>query len=95
MYGVPKMCKEMGRVGHQVARCTVDGLMRAEGLKGIQRAKSPHSTRPKPRTARRVDVMERKFVAERPNRLWVADITYIRTYSGWRTRHSSPMSIHA
>ncbi len=73
----------MGRAGHQVARCTVERLMRAEGLKGVQRAKSPRTTRPKAETERPADLVERKFVAERSNQLWVADITYIRTYAGW------------
>lgn len=83
VYGARKMWKEMGRAGHQVARCTVERLMKAEGLKGVQRAKSPRTTRPKAETERPADLVERKFVAERPNQLWVADITYVRTYSGW------------
>lgn len=53
--------------------------MRAEGLKGVQRAKTPRTTRPKAETERPADLVERKFVAERPNQLWVADITYVRT----------------
>ena len=83
VYGARKMWKELGRAGHQVARCTVERLMRAEGLKGVQRAKSPRTTRPRAETERPADLVERKFVAERPNQLWVADITYIRTYEGW------------
>lgn len=83
VYGARKMWKEMGRAGHQVARCTIERLMRAEGLKGVQRAKSPRTTRPKAETERPADLVERKFVAERPNQLWVADITYVRTYAGW------------
>ncbi|MCT1865276.1 IS3 family transposase, partial [Dietzia cinnamea] len=75
VYGVRKMWKEMGRAGHRVARCTVERLMRAEGLKGVQRAKSPRTTRPKAETERPADLVERKFFAERPNQLWVADIT--------------------
>lgn len=67
VYGARKMWKEMGRAGHQVARCTVERLMRTEGLKGVQRAKSPRTTRPKAETERPADLVERKFVAERPN----------------------------
>ena len=67
VYGARKMWKEMGRAGHQVARCTVERLMRAEGLKGVQRAKSPRTTRPKAETERPADLVDRKFVAERPN----------------------------
>src|SRR5699024_244646 len=71
------------REGHRVARCTVERLMKAKGLKGVQRAKSPRTTRPKAETDRPADLVDRKFVAARQNQLWVADITYVRTFSGW------------
>ena len=57
--------------------------MRAEGLRGISRAKGPRTTRPAPEAARPEDLVERRFSAEAPNRLWVADITYVRTFAGW------------
>jgi putative transposase len=57
--------------------------MRAAGLRGVIRAKSPRTTRPAPETARPADLIERQFTATAPNRLWAADITYIRTFSGW------------
>jgi transposase InsO family protein len=57
--------------------------MRAAGLRGVIRAKSPRTTRPAPETARPADLVERQFTASAPNQLWVADITYIRTFSGW------------
>ena len=83
VYGARKIWKEMGRAGHEVARCTIERLMRTEGLKGAGRAKSPRTTRPKAETERPADLVDRKFAAEAPNQLWVADITYVRTYAGW------------
>jgi putative transposase len=66
-----------------VARCTVERLMRTAGLRGAIRAKSPRTTRPAPETGRPADLVERQFTATAPNQLWVADITYIRTFAGW------------
>jgi putative transposase len=59
--------------------------MRQAGLRGVIRAKSPspRTTRPAPETARPTDLVNRQFTAQAPNQLWVADITYIRTFSGW------------
>jgi transposase InsO family protein len=57
--------------------------MRAAGLRGVIRAKSPRTTRPAPEIDRPADLVERQFTATTPNQLWVADITYIRTFSGW------------
>jgi putative transposase len=83
VYGARKVWRELGRLGHQVARCTVERLMREAGLKGVVRDKSPRTTRPAPETGRPADLVERQFIATAPNRLWVADITYIRTSAGW------------
>lgn len=68
--------------GH-VARCTVERLMADLGLRGVRRAKSPRTTRSAPREQCPADLVERHFSAFRPNELWVADITYVRTFSGW------------
>ncbi len=57
--------------------------MRVEGLRGISRAKGPRTTKPAPETGRPADLVERRFSADAPNRLWVADITYVRTFAGW------------
>ena len=84
VYGARKLHAELNRQGVEVARCTVERLMRAEGLRGITRAKSPRTTIPaSPETERPADLVERRFTAEAPNQLWVADITYIRTFAGW------------
>ncbi len=66
-----------------MARCTVERLMREAGLRGVTRAKSPRTTRPAPETARPADLVNRQFTATAPNQPWVADITCIRTFSGW------------
>ncbi|MGW1710521.1 IS3 family transposase [Streptomyces sp. NPDC002206] len=83
VYGARKVNAALLREGHEVARCTVERLMRRAGLRGVIRAKSPRTTRPAPETARPADLVERAFTASAPNQLWVADITYIRTFSGW------------
>ena len=67
-----------------VARCTVERLMRAAGLRGIPREKTRKTTiGDGAETPRPADTVNRQFVATAPNQLWVADLTYIRTYSGW------------
>jgi putative transposase len=74
---------EVRRQGHPVARCTVERLMRAAGLRGISRAKGPRTTVPGTGPDTRPDLVDRAFTATGPDRLWVADITYCRTFAGW------------
>ncbi|HEX2942129.1 MAG TPA: IS3 family transposase, partial [Rhodopila sp.] len=70
--------------GHPVARCTVERLMNDLGLQGIRREKGRKTTLAEgAETERPADLVERKFVAEAPNQLWVADLTYVRTHAGW------------
>ncbi len=83
VYGVRKVHAELVRSGHQIARCTVHRLMRAEGLRGITRAKGPRTTVPGTGPETRPDLLDRDFRAAAPNRVWVADITYCRTFAGW------------
>jgi putative transposase len=83
VYGARKVWHELHRQGVPVARCTVERLMRAAGLRGLLRDKSPRTTRPGPETARRADLVDRDFTAIAPNLLWVADLTYVRTAAGW------------
>ena len=83
VYGVRKVHAELHRQGHQVARCTVHRLMRAAGLQGISRAKGPRTTIPGTGLDIRPDLLDRDFTASAPNRVWVADITYCRTFAGW------------
>jgi len=84
VYGARKVHAELNREGHSVARCTVERLMRAEGLRGIRREKTRKTTTSEgAETERPADLVERQFVAQAPNQLWVADLTYVRTHSGW------------
>lgn len=88
VYGTRKVYealrREGGVAGGHVARCTVERLMRAAGLRGVTRTKVPQTTRPAARDGdARPDLVDRHFAAAAPNRLWVADITYVRTFSGW------------
>ncbi|GAA3689232.1 hypothetical protein GCM10022267_90030 [Lentzea roselyniae] len=87
VYGVRKIYAELARqggvTGLPVARCTVACLMKAAGLQGISRLKTPRTTRSGKGGDPRSDLVKREFAAPAPNRLWVADITYIRTFSGW------------
>src|SRR5690606_30649184 len=70
--------------GHEVARCTVERLMRAEGLRGVARGRRVRTTRPDVTCSRRPeDLVPRQFRAERPNALWVADFTYVATWRGF------------
>ena len=82
VYGARKVWRQLGREGVGVARCTVERLMRQERLKGVVRGKKHRTTIPAENAARPVDLVDRRFEADRPNRLWVADITYVSTWSG-------------
>ncbi|WP_428985802.1 IS3 family transposase [Sinomonas terricola] len=74
----------LNREGIAVARCTVERLMRAEGLHGIRREKFRRTTNGDgAETERPEDLVSRKFTTEAPNQLWVADLTYVRTHAGW------------
>lgn len=66
-----------------LARCTIERLMRREGLRGIRRTRKPNTTRSAPRQSCPLDLVDRHFSAFAPNELWVADITYVHTFSGW------------
>jgi putative transposase len=85
VYGARKIHAELHRRGRPVARCTVERLMRADGLHGVRRSAAavPRTTVPGSGPDVRDDLVERHFTALAPNRLWVADITYIRTFTGW------------
>jgi putative transposase len=83
VYGVRKVHAELNRRGHRIARCTVHRLMRGNGLRGITRTKGPRTTIPGKGPDTRPDLLDRDFKAPAPNRVWVADITYCRTFAGW------------
>ena len=83
VYGVRKVWRQLGRDGIRVARCTVARLMRVMGLKGVVRGKSVRTTIPDPAAKCPLDRVNRQFKAPRPNALWVADFTYVATWSGF------------
>jgi putative transposase len=87
VYGIRKVWAQLGRDGgvdgRRVARCTVARLMKAAGLRGISRIRVPRTTIRAAAPDSRPDLVNREFAAPAANRLWVADITYVRTYSGW------------
>ena len=83
VYGAPKVWAQLNREGHRVARCTVERLMRELGLCGAVRGKPRRTTIADDTAERPGDLVERHFSASAPNRLWVADLTYVRTWSGF------------
>ena len=83
VYGADKVWKQMNRQGTEVARCTVERLMRRLGLQGVRRGKVVRTTRSDPKVACPLDRVNRLFKADRPNQLWVSDFTYVSTWQGW------------
>ncbi len=84
VYGPRKVWKQMGREGLHEARCRVRRLMRDMGLAGAVRGRAwVTTTQPDPGADRPSDLVDRHFVATRPNQLWVADFTYVATWRGF------------
>lgn len=83
VYGARKLWKAARRAGHDIGRDQVARLMREMGIRGVSRRyKKVITTRPDPDATRAGDLVKRNFTADRPNRLWVTDITYVPTRSG-------------
>ena len=83
VYGVRKVWRQLTRDGVEVARCTVERLMRAMGLRGAVRGRTFKTTIPDAAAMRPPDLVDRDFSASRPNELWVADLTYVATWRGF------------
>ena len=84
MYGADKVWAQLRREGTRVARCTVERLMHALEIRGAVRgAATVRTTIDGQAGGRPADLVDRQFHAEAPNRLWVADLTYVKTHSGW------------
>ena len=81
-FGARKMWLHLRAQGHDVARCTVERLMAGQGWTGALRGKPIRTTIADPRDVRPGDLVDRDFTAPAPNRLWVADFTYVATWSG-------------
>ena len=82
-YGMRKVWQKMKADGIRVARCTIERLMRQHGLQGVWRGKGKITTNSRDDQKRAGDLVNRNFKSHRPNQLWVADFTYIKTTSGW------------
>jgi len=82
-YYARKVWEQLKREGHVVARCTVARLIRRLGLAGAIRGATARTTRPASMQALPDERVRRRFRAEAPNRLWVADLTYVATWSGF------------
>ena len=93
VYGAKKIWKQLHREGIEVANCTVRRLMKQEGLSGARRGRQFKITTISDENQHRPsDLVERQFVAPAPNRLWVADLTYVKTPLGGSTSPSSSTS---
>jgi putative transposase len=83
-YGAEKVWKQLNREGVRVARCTVERLMQDLGLEGVTRGRRfTITSRPEENGSRPLDLVDRDFTAERPNALWVSDLTYVATWGGF------------
>src|SRR6187402_889321 len=84
VYGANKVWRQLKRESVKTARCTVERLMAEMGLRGVTRGRAfkvttvSNDSQPRP-----LDLVSRQFHAERPNQLWVADITYVATWAGF------------
>jgi putative transposase len=83
VYGARKVWRQLGREGIAVGRDRVARLMGELGIRGIVRGKTKRTTTPAPTADRPADLVERDFTAPAPNRLWVADLTYVATWAGF------------
>ncbi len=83
VYGADKVWRQLAREGMPVARCTVERLMRRQGLRGVMRGKVVRTTISDHKVPCPLDHVHRQFRAERPNQLWVSDCTYVSTWQVW------------
>lgn len=82
VYGVRKLWVAAQRAGHDIGRDQTARLMKALGIAGVRKGKRIRTTRPDDKADRPPDLVERDFTANRPNRLWVTDLTYVPTWAG-------------
>jgi putative transposase len=82
-YGARKVWRQLGREDIVVARCTVERLMRSLALQGVVRGRRCRTTIADDSSARPLDLVKRQFQASRPNQLWVADFSYVATWTGF------------
>lgn len=83
LYGAHKLWKAARRAGHDIGRDQTARLMKSLGIEGIRRGRRVRTTRPDLKADRPPDLVDRQFVADAPNRLWVVDLTYVATWAGF------------
>jgi len=83
VYGVRKVWRQLRREGFDIARCTVERLMRSMDLHGVVRGKPVKTTVSDKAAPCPLDHVKRQFRAPRPNALWVSDFTYVATWQGF------------
>jgi transposase InsO family protein len=83
VYGARKVWRQLRREHIDVARCTIERLMRSLGLQGVVRGRKCRTTISDDSAERPLDRVQRQFRATRPNQLWVADFTYVATWTGF------------
>ena len=83
LYGARKVWRQLRREGVEVARCTVERLMREMGLRGAVRGRKHKTTFAAQTESCPADLVNRQFTATAPNQLWVADLTYVATWQGF------------
>jgi putative transposase len=83
VYGIEKVWRQLKREGQQIGRDRVARLMDDLNLSGVMRGKKKRTTIPTEASPRPADLVERNFTADAPNRLWVADLTYVSTWTGF------------
>ena len=82
VYGAHKLWKAARRAGYNIGRDQTARLMRELGIRGVKRARRVRTTCPDDRASRPADLVDRDFTADRPDRLWVSDLTHVSTWSG-------------
>jgi putative transposase len=82
-YGAPRILGDLREAGERLGRKRVARLMRAAGIRGVSRRRFVITTKRSETQGAAPDLVERKFIADRPNTLWVADITYVPTWAGF------------
>ena len=83
LYGAHKLWKAARRAGHDIGRDQTARLMKRLNISGVTRGRRVRTTRADEKAARPPDLVDRDFTADRPNRLWVVDLTYVATWSGF------------
>ena len=83
VYGAKRVWLTLRREGHAVTDCTAEWLMADMGISGVQRGRRPRTTITDATPVRSPDLVDRRLIAERPDKLWITDVTDVSTREGW------------